>query len=123
MNSDGSKRKIITEDGDSHGSYHFTPDSKEIIYTESEFGGILGIINRPYYRINAMDKDGSNKMTILDWNKPLGILEISKDGGEIIFFEHDGYPTRIFIINRDGSKLRHLAYFDQFLDEWFPENE
>jgi len=123
MDSDGSNRRMITEDGDTHGSYHFTPDSEHIIYSESEFGGILGVINQPYYRIMTMDTRGDNKRTILNWDKPVGILKISNDGEEIIFFEHDYHPLRIFVINRDGTNLRHLAYFDDFLTEWFPEKD
>lgn len=125
MECDGSNRKLLTEDGDVHGSYLFTPDSQKIVYSESERGGIFDIRNRPYYRINIMDTDGNNKSTILDWDNPVRVLEISKDGQEIIFLEsdRDGNPTRLFVINREGTNLRHLAYFDDFLVEWFPDED
>lgn len=124
MDSDGSNRKLLTEDGDVHGSYLFTPDSQKIVYSESEWGGIFDFRNRPYYRINIMDTDGNNKSTILDWDRPVRVMEISESGQEIIVLENDrdGMPTRLFVINRDGTNLRHLAYFDDFLADWFPED-
>ena len=68
-----------------------------------------------------MDVDGENKRNILGWD--VGILGFSEDGKEIIF---ESRPDQddfwgIYIINIDGSNLRHLAYLDDFLAEWYAD--
>jgi len=123
MNKDGSERIQLTNNGDSHGRGLFTPDSKKIVYSESEHGGILGIINKPSYQIKVMDIDGTNEHTILDWKWPIYVQGVSEDGEEVILIEEptDGSTDKLYVINIDGTNLRHLAYFDDFLAGWFPK--
>ena len=122
MNSDGSERILLTENGDYHGTYLFTPDSQSIIYSEAEWGGLIGLIDKPYYQIRRIDIDGKNLHTILDWHRAINVLALSDDGGEIIFMDRydKGKTTKIYIVNKDGTNLRHLAYFDDFLANWYP---
>lgn len=122
MNRDGAGRILLTENGDSHGTRLFTPDSKKIIYSETEHGGLIGLFDRPYYQIKVMDIDGANDHTILDWKYQIHVLAVSEDGEEVILIDDPENGTKkIFVINIDGTNLRHLAYFDDFLAEWYPK--
>ncbi len=123
MNLDGTGRTLLTKNGDSHGNSFFTGDSQKIIYGEYEHGGILGIINQPDYQIKIMDIDGNNKQTILNWHDPFEILAISENGDEIIFVDkpENGKSSRMYLLDQKGTNLRHLAYFDDFLADWFQE--
>ena len=122
MDKDGSHRRQLMEDGNYHGTYLFTPDSHSIIYSEEEWGGLIGLINRPRYQINSIDIDGKNQNTILDWHRAINVLALSEDGNEIVFMDRpeNGKPPRIYIIDNDGNNLRYLAYFDGFLADWYP---
>jgi len=122
MNRDGSGRILLTKNGDYHGTRFFTPDSQNIIYSETEDGGVFGIIKKPYYQIRCMDIDGKNDHLILDWNRPVNILAISTDGEEVIFIDRpkSGKFVKMYLIQVDGTNLRHLAYFDDFLADWYP---
>jgi len=122
MNSDGAERILLTESGSYHGTYLFTPDSQTIIYSEAEWGGLIGLIDKPYYQIRRIDIDGKNLHTILDWHRAINVLALSDDGGEIIFMDRydKGKTTKIYIVAKDGTNLRHLAYFDDFLADWYP---
>ena len=68
-----------------------------------------------------MDISGKNKKLLFDWI--IGVLGFSKDGKEIIFEGRPDMdaPRGIYIINIDGSNLRHLAYLDEFLKEWYAD--
>ena len=123
MDRDGSGRTRLTKDGDTHGTYLFTPDSQSIIYSETEWGGLLGLVNHPRYEIKGMDVDGKNLHTILDWHRAVIVLALSDDGREIVFMDvsEEGKPPQLYIIDIDGENLRHLAYFDQLLAEWYGE--
>ncbi|MGB2964426.1 MAG: hypothetical protein WBB69_10625 [Anaerolineales bacterium] len=119
LDKNGVFRKQLTNRGDLNSSYYFTPDGKQIVYSEAEFGGIFQIINQREDRMIVMDVDGDNKKAILEWD--VGIKGFSDDGKEVIFVsrpDKDG-PRGIYIINIDGSNLRHLAYLDDFLAEWY----
>jgi Tol biopolymer transport system component len=122
MNSDGAERILLTKSGSYHGTYLFSPDSQSIIYSEAEWGGLIGLIDKPYYQIRRIDIDGKNLHTILDWHRAINVLALSDDGGEIIFMDRydKGKTTKIYIVNKDGTNLRHLAYFDDFLADWYP---
>ena len=125
MDKDGSNRELFTRDGDYHGTYRFTPDSQHIIYSESEYGSPFGILLRPRYDIKIKNIEEVNPTTILAWDQPLSILALSEDGGEIVCLESDkdGVPQRILVVNREGTNLRHLAYFDEFLADWYADNK
>jgi len=120
MDKDGSHRRLLMNDGSYHGTFLFTPDSQSIIYSEAEWGGLIGLINKPRYQINSIGVDGKNQKTILIWHRAINVLALDKDGGEIIFMDRpeSGKATKIYIIDKDGTNLRHLAYFDDFLADW-----
>ena len=123
MNSDGTDHKIITHNGDSHGSYLFTPDSKHIVYTETETGGLLKIREKPYQRVYITDLEGSQHRILLDFQG--AVRAISTDGEDIVLegTPGDPYPWSIYLLGIDGTDLRHLSYFDDFLAEWYPEDD
>ena len=123
MDSDGSRRRRLMRDGSYHGTYLFTPDSQSIIYSEAEWGGLIGLINRPRYQINRIDIDGKNQHTILDWHRAINVLALSEDGNEIVFMDRpeSGKTSRLYIIDQKGTNLRHLAYFDEILADWYPK--
>jgi len=123
MDQDGSHRRRLMEAGSYHGTYLFTPDSQAIIYSEAEWGGLFGLINKPRYQINSIDIKGKNQVTILNWHRAINVLALNEDGREIIFMDRpeSGKKTKIYIINLDGTNLRHLAYFDDFLADWYPK--
>jgi Tol biopolymer transport system component len=121
MDKDGSNRLRLTEQGDFHGTYMFSPDSQTVIYSESEWGGILGLFNPPRYEIKQIDINGKNVETILEWHRAVNVMALSTSGTEIIFMdrydekEHPG----LYMIDITGENLRHLAYFDEFLADWY----
>ncbi len=123
LDKNGLFRRQLTNRGDIHGSYYFTPDGKRIVFSEFEFGGLFGIINKPEDRFYIMDIDGDNKTLLLDWE--VGVRGFSDDGEEIIFKGRldEKSPWGIYIINIDGTNLRHLTYFDEFLEEWYADIE
>ena len=116
------QRSHLMESWSYHGTYLFSPDSQSIIYSEAEWGGLIGLIDKPYYQIRRIDIDGKNLHTILDWHRAINVLALSDDSGEIIFMDRydKGKTTKIYIVDKDGTNLRHLAYFDDFLADWYP---
>jgi len=123
MDRDGSHRIRLMENGDFHGTSRFSPDSQAIIYSESEWGGLLGLINPPRYEIKRIDVNGKNEKTILEWHRALNVLALSEDGDKIVFMDRyeGGKPPRLYVIDADGKNLRHLAYFDEFLKNWYKD--
>ena len=123
MNSDGTDHKILTHNGDSHGSYLFTPDNKHIVYTETETGGLLKIREKPYQRVYITDLEGSQHRKLLDFRG--AVRAISADGEDIILEGTPGepYPWSIYLLSIDGMDLRHLSYFDDFLAKWYPKDD
>lgn len=123
LGKDGQQLRPLTNRGHGHGSYYFTPDGKKIVFSEFEHGGFFGIINKPEDRFYIMDIDGENKTLLLDWE--VGVRGFSDDGKEIIFKgrRDEKSPWGIYIINIDGTNLRHLTYFDEFLEEWYADIE
>ena len=118
----GSK-KLITFDGDMHDTYFFTPDNQRVVYSEWETGGLFKIIEKPYHKIFSVDVEGENRKYLLDFE---GVIKaISPDGQDIILEgrPNEDYPYSIYIVGIDGSNLRHLTYFDEFLADWYPEEE
>ncbi len=113
----------LTNIGDSNNSYYFTPDGLNIAYSEVEFGGIFEILNRRKDRFVVMDLEGGNKREILSWD--VGILVFRNESQQIIFEGRPNpkSPWGIYVINNDGSNLRHLTYFDEFLLEWYSDIE
>ncbi len=123
LDKNGLFRNQLTNKGDAHGYRSFTPDGKRIVFSEFEFGGLFGIINKPEDRFYIMDIDGGNKTLLLNWE--VGVRSFSDDGKEIIFKGRpdEKSPWGIYIINIDGTNLRHLTYFDEFLEEWYADIE
>lgn len=123
LDKDGQQIRPLTNRGHGHGSYYFTPDGKKIVFSEFEHGGFFGIINKPEDRFYIMDIDGDNKTLLLNWE--VGVRGFSDDGKEIIFKgrRDEKSPWGIYIINIDGTNLRHLTYFDEFLEEWYADIE
>lgn len=123
LDSNGRYLSQLTNRGASHGSYYFTPDGKKIVFSEYEHGGFFGIINKPNNRFYIMDIGGENKTLLLNWE--VGVRGFSDDGKEIIFKGRldEKSPWGIYIINIDGTNLRHLTYFDDFLEEWYADIE
>jgi Tol biopolymer transport system component len=123
MNSDNTDRQVLTYDGDYHGSYLFTPENQKIVYTEWETGGLLKILQKPTRKLFSINIDGSNRKRIIDFE---GVIKaISPDGQDIILEgrPNENYPYSIYIVDINGDNLRHLTYFDEFLANWYPEEE
>ena len=123
LDSNGRYKIHLTNRGDAHGYRSFTPDGSKIVFSEFIFGGLFGIINKQKDQFYIMDLDRENKTLLLNWEA--GVQGFSDDGQEIIF---KGRPDQnsswgIYIINIDGSNLRHLTYFDAFLEEWHSDIE
>ena len=123
MDSDGTNQELLTHNGDSHGSYTFTPDSQRVVYTEWETGGLINLFEKPYHRIYSVAVDGSDRNMLMDFRG--GIKGISDDGQDIILEGRptEDHPYSIYILGIDGTNLRLLTYFDDFLAEWYPDDE
>lgn len=115
--------KLLTNYGDYHGSYLFTPDSRKIIYTESEGRNIFQIFKTPYQRIYSMDIDGKNRTMIMDFSG--GIRAISENGKYLILegTPNKSNPHSVYVSKVDGSELIHLAYFDELMVDWYIEKD
>ncbi len=122
LDNQGHFLRFLTDRGFSHGRAFFTPDGKNIAFTEFDPPGFFGII-KPASRFYVMDITSDQKTLLLNWD--VGLLGFSKSGEEIIF---EGRPSEkapwaIYIINIDGSNLHHLAYFDDFMEDWYEDAE
>jgi Tol biopolymer transport system component len=120
LDSNGSYIKTLTTSGDGHHSYHFSPDGRYVVYSEFDIK-LLPI--KPTYRLLILDLETGIHNLLLNWD--VSTKGFSKDGKQIIF---EGRPNKkspwgIYIINIDGSNLRHLIYFDEFLEEWYSDIE
>jgi Tol biopolymer transport system component len=120
LDREGQYIKYLTNRGIGHSSKFFTPDGKKVVFTEFDPPKLLGL-KKPARRFYAMDLETDEKTLLLNWD--LGVLGFSASGEEIIFEGRpNGWsPWRIYVINIDGTNLRHLAYFDDFLDEWYDD--
>ena len=123
LDKNGLYKRHITNTGEIHGSRAFTPDGKRIVYGEHDYGGIFGIINRPQHGLYIVDINGRNKTLLLDWIVELKAF--SDDGKEIIFVgrSDESKPRRLYVMNIDGTNIRYITYFDQFLEEWYSDIE
>ncbi len=116
----GSYIKTITNRGNGHHSYFFSPDGKYIVYSEFD---IRLFSFHPTDRFYSYDLESGEKRLLLEWE--VSTKGFSDDSHQIIF---EGRPTPkspwgIYIINIDGTNLRHLTYFDEFLEEWYSDIE
>jgi len=123
LDQEGSFIKFISDTGDVHGSYYFLPNGKSIVYNELRSGGIFGILNKPEYYFYLYDLDSGERIKLLDWE--VIVKGFSNDSEQIIFQGRpkDKSPWGIYIMNTDGTNLRHLAYFDEFLEDWYSDND
>lgn len=121
LDDDGKHIKTITNSGDAHGSYFFSPEDEYIVYNELERGGLLGVFKQRKDFLYITYPDYENRQMLLDWI--VGIQAFSNDGQQIIFEgrPNEKTPWGIYIINIDGTNLRHLIYFDEFLEEWYAD--
>ena len=115
--------RLLTSDGGHHGSFLFTPDSKKVVYTEVEALRLIEHLRGPYRRVYSIDINGKNRQKVIDFEG--AIRAISEDGQDIILEgrPNENYPYSIYIVDIDGSNLRHLTYFDEFLADWYPDEE
>jgi Tol biopolymer transport system component len=115
MNSDGKGRKWLTNNpGEFHHGW-FTPDGTRIVFSRLDIGMIKDRVG-----LYVMDIDESNIIQLIEWHAR--VLTFSADGNEVVFckFHDDGGCEGIYVINLDGTNLRHLAYFDDvFLSKWY----
>jgi Tol biopolymer transport system component len=123
LDQDGKFIKFVTRTGDTHSSYFFTPDGRHIVYTEFVSGGFLNISKKPKHSLYFYELESGERTLLLDWE--LGVKGFSNNGQDIIF---EGRPNEkstwgIYLINIDGTNLRHLTYFDEFLEEWYADVE
>jgi Tol biopolymer transport system component len=123
MDINGNNKHTLTQHGGSHGSFLFTPDSKKVVYTEVEALRLIEHLRGPYRRVYTIDIDGKNREKLIDFEG--SIKAISPDGQDIILEgrPNKNYPHSIYIVDIDGQNLRHLTYFDEFLADWYPEEE
>jgi Tol biopolymer transport system component len=70
-----------------------------------------------------MDSNGKNKKILLHWDAY--VLGISDDSQQFIFSgsPDTNSPSGIYIMNIDGTNLRHLTYFDKYFEEWYSDIE
>lgn len=112
--------KFLTDRGFSHGRAIFSPDGGNIAFTEFDPPRFLGS-TKPSSRLYVLELSTEQKTCLLDWN--VGLLGFSESGEELIFegrsSEHEAWA--IYVINIDGSDLRHLAYFDDYLASWYAD--
>jgi len=120
LDENGHFLKYLTNRGVGHGRAFFTPDGKKVVFTEFDQPKLLGLI-KPARWFYVMDLETDEKTILLNWD--LGVLGFSKSGDEILFEgrPNEKSPWAIYIINIDGTNLRHLAYFDDFLEEWYAD--
>jgi len=123
LDNEGKYIKTITNSGDAHGSYLFSPQDEIIVYNELKRGGIFHIIKQRKDFLYLAYPNYENKRLLINWI--VGIQAFSNDGQEIIFEgrPNEKSPWGIYIINIDGTNLRHLTYFDEFLEDWYADIE
>lgn len=113
----------LPQGGAGYNSYAFTPDGEKVVWTEFDFGGVFGILKKPQYRLIIHDLRSGDQDQLLDWE--VQILGFSPDGSELAFLGRRNPRTAwaIYLIRSDGTSLRHLAYFDDFLTEWYQQEQ
>jgi Tol biopolymer transport system component len=114
--------QFLTDRGFSHGRAFFSPDGEKVVFTEYDRPRFFELI-KPISRFYVMDITTDQRTLLLSWD--LGVLGFSESGEEIIFEGRpsESAPWAIYIISIDGGDLRHLAYFDDFLDDWYADTE
>ena len=123
LNENGQYIKAITNSGDAHGSYFFSPQNGIVVYNELSKGGIFQLLNRREDFFYISYPNYNYRQLLLDWI--VGVQTFSNDGQDIIFEGRPNVksPRGIYIINIDGTNLRHLTYFDEFLEDWYADIE
>lgn len=123
LNDQGKYLDTITNSGDAHGSYFFSPVDDVVVYNELEKSGIFNILKKRRDFLYITYPNYDNRQLLLDWI--VGIHAFSLDGQHILFEGRpdEKSPWGIYIINIDGTNLRHLVYFDDFLEDWYADIE
>ncbi len=123
LDNNGRFIRYLTNGGDYNGPFVYTPDGEHIIYVEIEWGGFLEIFKKTQHNVYIMGADGTKREHLLRGRMvPKGF---SDDGSELIFLWKTNHsePFRIYIMDIDGSNLRHLAYLDEYLEEWYSDEK
>lgn len=120
LDENGSYIKTITNRGNGHHSYYFSPDGKYIVYSEFDIK-LFSFL--PTDRFYSYDFESGEKKLLLEWE--VSTKGFSNDSQQIIFEGRPNpkSPWGIYIINIDGTNLRHLTYFDEFLEDWYSDIE
>lgn len=120
LDENGSFIRTLTNKGDGHHSYFFSPDGKNIVYSEFDIK-LFSFL--PTDRFYSYDLESGEKKLLLEWE--VSTKGFSDDSQQIIFEGRPDpkSPWGIYIINIDGTNLRHLTYFDEFLEEWYSDIE
>lgn len=123
LDQEGRFLEYLTQNGAFPGSYSFSPDGKKIVYSELDGGGVLGIHARSQGRLVLQDLESGARHQILDWEAM--VLGFSPDGEVIVVNgkRNQRAAWAIYLVLIDGTHLRHLTYFDQFLKEWYGDVE
>jgi Tol biopolymer transport system component len=115
MNSDGRDRKHLTNVEGYHWAW-FTPSGERIVFSRLQ----TRLFREDLAGLFVMNINGTDVTLLIDWYT--SVLTFSADGEEVVFCKipEEGGCEGIYVINLDGTNLRHLAYFDEeFLSQWY----
>ena len=123
LDRDGKFIKYLTDQGNVHGTPSFSPDGKMIAYSEHDTGGILGILKPPIDSFCILDVGTGERTLLLNWD--VAVEGFSDESSTILFQGRPdkNSPWALYLINVDGTNLRHLTYFDDFLEDWYADIE
>lgn len=121
LNGEGRFIRYIVDDDCFYGKSYFNPDGMSIVFSEVETKGLLGFIVPPEYTFYSIDLRTREKMRLLPWD--VGLLAFSPKGNEMIIIarKNPRSSSSIYIMSTDGTNIRHLAYYDKFLADWYSD--
>ncbi len=119
LDKDGKYIEHLTYQGNVHGSPTFSPDGNMIVFTEYDAGGLFGVLNPPKDSFYILDIETGETTLLLNWE--VAVEGFSDDSSTIILQGRPDMnsPWALYLINVDGTNLRHLTYFDEFLENWY----